>query len=199
MFIRISTSIPSQHKQPLCGYTEQLCGSIPLKNHWKTTLRAPCLAGAPPSPLHNTNNHSVGIRNHCLGQFPCKNYPEPLCRSIHLKKLLENNFKGHMFIKDPPPSSQHKQRFTYIICVIKYAPRCHFQSQLRCCAYEHLWLTCSSILQKPCKHIQRLTFILRVIEYAPRCDFNLNPDGVHQPVLLTCSSVLQKPCTFLWI
>ena len=23
-----------------------------------------------PPPLHNTNNHCVGIRNHCVGQFP---------------------------------------------------------------------------------------------------------------------------------
>ena len=61
----------------------------------------------PPPPLHNTNNYLVGTRNHCVGQLSCKNYTEPLCGLIHLKKLLENNFKGPMFIRGPPPSSQH--------------------------------------------------------------------------------------------
>ena len=35
----------------------------------------------PPPPIHNTINHCVSKRNHCVGQFLCKN-------------LLENNFHG---------------------------------------------------------------------------------------------------------
>ena len=39
---------------------------------------------------------------------PLCGYTEPLCRSIQRKTVLENNFQGPMFIRDPT-LSQHKQ------------------------------------------------------------------------------------------
>ena len=38
---------------------------------------------------------------------PLCRHTEPLCRSIHLKTLLENNFKGTMFIRGPPLPPHH--------------------------------------------------------------------------------------------
>ena len=65
------------------------------KKSWKTTLRPLCLSRVPPlPPLHNTNNHNMGIRKYRLCQFTCKNYTDPLCGSIHLKRLLENISKS---------------------------------------------------------------------------------------------------------
>ena len=49
---------------------------------------------APPPPPHNTNNHCVSRRNHCVGQFLCKN-------------LLENNFQGPHVYKGFPYNTTH--------------------------------------------------------------------------------------------
>ena len=76
----------------------------PLSNtHRKTTCRASYLSGIPPPLLHNTNTHSVGIRNHCVCHFPFENYTEPVCGSIHLIKLLENKLRAPYFSGVLPP------------------------------------------------------------------------------------------------
>ena len=55
-------------------------------------------------PTHNTNNHSVGIHNHCVGSC---GHTQPLCGLFNLKTQLENNFQNPMLTKARPP--QHKQ------------------------------------------------------------------------------------------
>ena len=47
--------------------------------------------GRPPPPPHNTNNHCVSRRNHCVGQFLCKNLLENNCLGPHVYKGFPYN------------------------------------------------------------------------------------------------------------
>ena len=124
---------PSQHKQPLCGYTEPLCGSFPFKKLWKTTLRTPCLPGVPPLTIQTTivcvhettvwvnfyvvspppaslcTTQSTTVWAHrttVLGHSPSKNYLNITLRIPCFPRVL-------------PPPSQHKQQlcvYTSTLC-----------------------------------------------------------------------------------
>ena len=113
-----SALINSNHcRCPLCVHTQSLCTLLennfqgpmfirgsPYKTTHITTVWAHTTTvyptgkqlsgprvyqGRPPPPPHNTNNHCVSRRNHCVGQFLCKN-------------LLENNFQGPHVYKGFP-------------------------------------------------------------------------------------------------
>ena len=72
------------------------------------------IRGSPP-PSHNTNNHCVSLRKHCVVQFPCK-------------KLLESNFQSPMFVRGSPYKSTHISTVwphTTIVYTGKQLPRRH--------------------------------------------------------------------------
>ena len=71
----------------------------------KNNFKGPMFIWGPPPPSSQHNNHCVGIRNHCVGQFSCKNYTDPLSGSIYLKKLLENSLRVPGF--PSPPLAQN--------------------------------------------------------------------------------------------
>ena len=131
--------LPVYNTNNYCVGTRNHCVSqYPSKNYWKTTLRAPCLSGVPPPPSQHKQSF-VGIRNHCVVNSPVptrlvvennfkrndgyQGFPlhpfisQTTTVCVHgttvwvnpLKKLLENNFKGPIFIRPSPPPSQHKQ------------------------------------------------------------------------------------------
>ena len=43
----------------------------------------------------------ISLRNHCVNQFPCKNYTEPFCVSIHLK-YWKTTFRPQVYLGSPP-------------------------------------------------------------------------------------------------
>ena len=83
IFYRPGLTIPRNLKYAFfshnnCVDTWNHCVSqFTWKQYWKTTFRAPCLSGFPPPNQHKQ---------------PLCGYTEPLCESIHLKTLQENNF-----------------------------------------------------------------------------------------------------------
>ena len=82
-------SCPTQ-TQPLCGYTTTMYPTVKQLSRPRVYQGRP----PPPPPLHNTINHCVSRRNHCVGQFLCKN-------------LLESNFQGPHVYQGFPPIEQH--------------------------------------------------------------------------------------------
>ena len=85
MVIRGPLSTPSYHKQPLCGYTEPLCGSIPLQKLLENNFKGPIFISPPPPSKHKlplwaygttvwVNFPEKATRNHCVGYFSWKNY-----------------------------------------------------------------------------------------------------------------------------
>ena len=72
---RHSASYPSHR------YTKKLCRQRENVRDGQLCVMLFTSGAPPPPPPHNTINHCVSRRNHCVGQFLCNN-------------LLEHNFQG---------------------------------------------------------------------------------------------------------
>ena len=63
---------------------------------------------------------------------PLCRYTKPLCGSIHLKTVLENNCQGPMFIRGPPPINTHNHCVgTRNHCVSQFTSKNYWKTTFR--------------------------------------------------------------------
>ena len=91
------------------AYETTVWVNSPVTTRWvqENKFKSPMVIRGFPLPVYNTNNYCVGTRNHCVSQYPSKNYWKTTLRAPCLSGVpLHSEYKQPLFGHTEPLCGQ---------------------------------------------------------------------------------------------